>query len=209
MPPLPKQVTGQTSVSAVPENLELLYHVKPDDSVVGPVERDRAHAEGILHRSGMIFLVRSDGRILIQRRNTAREPYPDSYDSSCSFHVTFGETYEAAAKRELKEETGVSAPLTYLGKFTHNDPPENEMVAVFARNSDEHEHTSKEEFSSAKFSTKEEVDKIIAGSAPWLRDGWQMAREKILLIRFSARSYSLSVPLFSLLPATNSESGSS
>ncbi len=172
-------MTDETSVSAVSENLELLYHVKPDDSVVGPVERDRAHAEGILHRSGMIFLVRSDGRILIQRRNAARKTYPESYDSSCSFHVTFGETYEEAAKRELIEETGVSAPLTYLGKFTHYDPPENEMVAVFACNSDEQVHISKEEFSNAKFRTKEEVDKIISLSAPWLRDGWQIAREKI------------------------------
>ncbi len=110
--------------------MELLYRVKPDDSVVGPVERDRAHAEGILHRSGMIFLVRSDGRILIQRRNAARETYPESYDSSCSFHVTFGESYEEAAKRELIEEIGLSAPVTYLGKFAHYDPPENEMVAV-------------------------------------------------------------------------------
>ena len=110
----------------------------------------------------MIFLVGSDKRILIQRRSIARETYPDQYDSSCSFHVTFGESYEEAAKRELIEETGVSAHLKYLGKFVHYDPPENEMVVVFACFSDEQIRISKEEFSSANFCTKEEVDKIVA-----------------------------------------------
>lgn len=159
--------------------MELLYHVEPDDSVVGPVERNRAHAEGILHRSGMIFLVRSDGKILIQHRSASKETFPDCYDSSCSFHVTFGESYEDAAKRELIEEAGISAPLKYLGKFTHYDPPENEMVTVFVCNSDEPPRISEEESSGAEFYTKEEVDRIVAlASAPWLRDGWKLAREK-------------------------------
>lgn len=147
--------------------------------MIGPVERDRAHAEGILHRSGMIFLARSDGRVLIVRRSPAKETYPDCYDSSCSFHVTFGESYEGAAKRELVEETGITAPLTYLGKFTHYDPPENEIVAVFTCTSDDQPQISKEEFSNARFYSKEEIDGIIAVSAPWLRIGWKMAREKI------------------------------
>lgn len=148
--------------------------------MIGSVERNRAHAEGLLHRSGMIFLVRSDGKILIQHRSASKQTFPDCYDSSCSFHVTFGESYEDAARRELMEEAGISAPLSYLGKFTHYDPPENEMVAVFACNSDEPIRISNEESSGAKFCTKEEVEKIVAvGSAPWLRDGWKLARDEI------------------------------
>src|SRR5207244_12184401 len=49
--------------------------------------------------------------------------FPGCWDSSSSFHVTFGETYEQAARGELKEETGISAPLTYLGKFSYHIPP--------------------------------------------------------------------------------------
>ncbi len=160
--------------------MELLYHVTTNDSVVGPVERDRAHADGLLHRSGMIFIVRSDGRILIQHRSASKETFPDCYDSSCSFHVTFGESYEDAAKRELLEEAGIQAPLRYVGKFTHYDPPENEIVAVFACTTDDPVRISKEESSSAEFYTTEEIDNIVElGSAPWLRDGWKLARNKI------------------------------
>lgn len=116
---------------------------------------------------------------MIHRRNADRETYPNCYDSSCSFHVTFGESYEEAARRELVEEVGLSAPLTYLGKFTHYDPPENETVAVYACYSDARTKSNEKEFSSTNFLTKAEVDRIVEQSAPWLRDGWKLAREKI------------------------------
>jgi NADH pyrophosphatase NudC (nudix superfamily) len=94
--------------------------------------------------------------------------------------VTFGESYEDAAKRELIEEIGISAPLRFLGKFMHYHPPENEMVAVFACNSDGQVRIREEESSGGKFCTKEEVEKIVVSeSAPWLRDGWKLARDKI------------------------------
>jgi len=90
--------------------LELLYHVASDDSVFGSIERSKAHLDQILHWSGMIFLIRSDGKILLQRRSPSNATFPGCWDSSSSFHVTFGESYEQAARRELKEEAGVSAP---------------------------------------------------------------------------------------------------
>src|SRR5207302_8792620 len=91
----------------------------------------------ILHRAGMIFVIGSDGRILFQHRSPSKTIFPDCWDSSSSFHVTFGETYEQAARRELKEETGISARRTYLGKFSYHIPPENDIVAVFSCESDD------------------------------------------------------------------------
>ncbi len=161
--------------------MELLYHVRGDDSVVGSVERDRAHARGILHRSGTVFLSRSDGKILLQNRSPGKAIFPDCSDSSCAFHVTFGESYEQAAARELLEELGVSAPLTYLGKFLHNDPPENQVVAVFSCSTDQALKIDESEASGAYFYTPEEVDRILASqrNTPWLRDGWKLARDRV------------------------------
>lgn len=170
LPPIPEQAAVK---------LELLYHVREDDSVVGPVERKRAHSEGILHRAGMVFLRRSDGKVLVQRRSKTKETFPGSYDSSCSFHVRFGETYDEAARRELVEETGITSQLTYLGKFTHFDPPENEIVAVFASESDKVVKIDLDESSVMEFWTKEEVDSIVDGksASPWLRDAWKLLRD--------------------------------
>jgi isopentenyl-diphosphate delta-isomerase len=158
--------------------LELLYHVREDDSVVGPVERKRAHSEALLHRAGMVFLKRSDGKVLVQRRSQTKDTFPGAYDSSCSFHVRFGETYDEAAQRELAEETGITSQLTYLGKFTHFDPPENEIVAVFACQSDEVVKIDPDESSAMEFWSKQEVDSIVDGNSasPWLRDAWKLWR---------------------------------
>jgi len=107
--------------------VEELYHVEKDDSIAGSIERD----DGVLHRAGMVFLMRSDGKILITRRSLSKETFPDAYYSSCAFDVSFGETYEEAARRELFEETGIHDTPEYLGEFSFYEPPENGMVAVF------------------------------------------------------------------------------
>jgi isopentenyldiphosphate isomerase len=160
--------------------MELLCHVTKDDSLIGSIERSKAHLDQILHRSGMIFLFRSDGKILLQRRSLS-STFPGCWDSSSSFRVTFGETYEQAARRELKEETAISARPTYLGKFTYYVPPENEIMAVFYCKSDNPIRTDPAESSEASFHTRDEVNVIAASeaAAPWLRTGWEMLKELI------------------------------
>ena len=147
-----------------------------DDSVIGSIERSKAHRDQILHRSGMIFLMRSDGKILLQRRSPSNATFPGCWDSSSSFHVTFGESYEEAARRELKEETGVSAALTYLGKFTYHVPPENEIVTVFSCRSDDATRIDPAESSEASFHTRDDVNAIAASqtAAPWLTKGCKL-----------------------------------
>lgn len=155
----------------------MLYHVTPDDIVIGPVGRNRAHTEGLCHRSGVIFLVRSDGMVLLQRRSHLKKIFPNRLDSSCSFHVVFGESYEEAAVRELGEETGIWAPVSFLGKFSHHDEPESQIVAVFKCESDDPVTISYEEATNSEFFSKNQVDCIIAREevTPWLRRGWKLA----------------------------------
>jgi len=109
-----------------------------------------------------------------------RETFPNCYDASCSFHVRFGESYEGAAKREMVEETGISPPLTYIGKITHFDPPENEIVAIFLCHSDQNVKIDRSESSAAEYYTKDEVDRIIASKnpSPWLREAWKLVRDE-------------------------------
>jgi isopentenyldiphosphate isomerase len=150
--------------------------VTKDDSVLGSIERSKAHLDQILHRSGMIFLTRFDGKILLQRRSSSNKIFSNCWDSSSSFHVTFGESYEEAARRELKEETGLSVPLKYLGKFSYHVPPENEIVAVFSCRSDDPVIIDRAESSEASFYARDEVSAIAESevAAPWLLKGWSV-----------------------------------
>jgi len=100
--------------------------------------------------------------------------FSNCWDSSSSFHVAFGDSYEQAARLELKEETGVSTVLTYVGKFLCHIPPENEIVAVFSCGSDDPVRIDRGESSEASFKTRDEVTAIAESEAgaPWLRKGW-------------------------------------
>jgi isopentenyl-diphosphate delta-isomerase type 1 len=162
--------------------MEELYHVDGDDSVVGTVMKDDAHKRGVLHRAGMIFIIRRDGKILLTKRSLSKKTFPNMYDCSCAFHVTFGESYEEAAKRELSEETGIHGILQYMGKFSFLEPPENEMVAVFRCPSNEPLTIDREESTAAVFYSITDVDRIVASEevTPWLREGWRLVRNHIL-----------------------------
>lgn len=160
---------------------ELLYWVTEDDTVLGSVDRDRAHAEGILHRSGIVFLQRPDGRILVQHRSPSKQTFPDCFDASAAFHVTFGETYGQAAARELREEAGVSASLSFVGTFLHRDPPEHQVVAVFTASSDAPVRIDRTESIGGEFLSKDRVEALVRGErvTPWLRGGWALVRERL------------------------------
>jgi len=156
---------------------ELLYQVTEEDEEVGPVERAVAHTHGLLHRSGLVFLLRPDARIVIQHRSPAKATFPDAYDASAAFHVTFGESYAEAAERELREEAGISAPLRCLGRFIHHDPPEHQVVAVFLGWSRDPIRIDPSEATGYELLTRYEVDRRVRDGpvTPWLRDGWPLA----------------------------------
>lgn len=81
------------------------------------VERGRAHAEGILHRTSHVWLVRQKDdctQILLQKRCDTKDSFPGCYDISSAGHIPAGVGYEASAVRELSEELGVTAQESEL-----------------------------------------------------------------------------------------------
>ena len=55
----------------------------------------------------------SDGRMLIQQRQSCKRSYPDYWDISCGGCAISGETSQQAAERELFEELGIRLELTH------------------------------------------------------------------------------------------------
>lgn len=155
---------------------EWLYCIDENDEVIGKVSRSDAHERMVLHRSGMIFLENSKGKIFLTFRSPKKTIFGGRYDSSAAFHVTYGESYEESAKREMKEELGVNAPLVYIGKFKHKDFPEYQFLAVFVCKWDKKITLDEKESERGGFYTKKEVSEIVAGGkvTPWLRDGWKL-----------------------------------
>lgn len=87
------------------------------------VSRDKAHSDGILHRTAHVWVLRQhDGhaQVLLQRRSECKDSFPGMFDTSSAGHVPAGDEPQESALRELKEELGISAvpaDLAFAGTF--------------------------------------------------------------------------------------------
>ena len=97
---------------------ELFDVCNRDDRVIGQARREDVHAQNLLHRAVHIWVLRTDGRLVVQRRSASKDQYPNGLTSSASGHLDSGEDYLDAAIRELGEELGLhGVELQYVVKL--------------------------------------------------------------------------------------------
>lgn len=80
-------------------------------------ERSRVHAQGDLHRTSHVWIVREkqgELQILVQKRSQNKDSFPGCYDISSAGHIPAGEGFEESAVRELFEELGIRADSSEL-----------------------------------------------------------------------------------------------
>ena len=109
---------------------EFVDIVDDDDCVVATVPRAEMRAKRLQHRAVSIAVMSTDGRLLVHRRADDKDVWPGMWDIAAGGVVSAGETYQAAAARELAEELGVHADtLEHLGEGRFID----ESVALIGR----------------------------------------------------------------------------
>ena len=72
-----------------------------------------AHKNGLYHASVHIWLYTKDNQILIQKRQTNKQAFPNLWDVSVAGHIAYKELPSDAAIRETAEEIGL--------KIEHSD----------------------------------------------------------------------------------------
>ena len=121
----------------VSKNEELFDVVDEQNQLIGVRPRSEVHRLNLRHRAAHIFLFRSDGSMLIHLRTATKEEFPSVWTSSASGHVSSGEGYAESAERELQEELGISARLTFVAKFDAYPETSNEFTELFVAHSDD------------------------------------------------------------------------
>ena len=111
---------------------EFFAVVDEDDKVVGKATREKCHSKlRLIHRSVCIFVVNDRNEVFLQKRSMSKDLYPGFFTGSATGHVDYGEDYDEAAKRELKEELGIDAPLLKLGKAKSFTKSEREISMLY------------------------------------------------------------------------------
>jgi isopentenyldiphosphate isomerase len=111
---------------------EVVDVIDEQDHVLGQVTRARMRREHLLHRVVAVLCCDSQGRVYIHRRTDSKDLFPGLYDMFVAGTVGAGESYAAAATRELGEELGVhGAPLTRLFHHRYEGPDTRSHTEVF------------------------------------------------------------------------------
>ncbi len=113
-----------------PEEVFIIVDAK--DKILGYYTRYECHrSKELIHRAIGVVILNDKEEILLQKRSKGKDIHPGFYTMSVSGHVNRGETYRAAASRELFEELGIKIPLQKKIKFLLEMPNETEMDTVF------------------------------------------------------------------------------
>src|SRR5579872_1691656 len=105
---------GFLSTIGMPEYFDV---VDENDKIIGIKPKAECLAKGLLHRAILVFLLNEKNEVYIQRRAKNALFYGGFWSASCTGHVSSGETYDDAAKREMIEELAVKCNPKEKGKF--------------------------------------------------------------------------------------------
>jgi len=94
--------------------------VNEHDEELGVREKLQAHLDGALHRAFSIFLFNDDGALLLQQRHPDKYHSGGLWSNTCCSHPRPGEPLEAAARRRLQEEMGVTCDLRRVFGFVYH-----------------------------------------------------------------------------------------
>jgi isopentenyldiphosphate isomerase len=86
---------------------EFVDEVDQNDTVLRVVTRAQMRAGRLMHRAVFIAVVSTAGQLLIHRRSESKDLWPGWWDIAVGGVVGAGESYDAAAIREVREEIGL------------------------------------------------------------------------------------------------------
>jgi len=162
--------------------MEYFYVVDEDDNVIGKASREECHkGNSLIHRSVYVFVINGKNEVFLQKRSKMKDLYPGYYTGSATGHVDYGETYEDAAKRELKEELGIEGvPLTFVCKFKSFSRIEREISALFICRYDGPIKIDEEEIEEGGFYSIPEIEEALRSGEKKFAHGFKVAFKEFL-----------------------------
>ena len=114
-------------------NEEIFPVVDENGTTVGKATRGECHSGSkLLHPVVHLHLFDSSGRIYLQQRPLWKDIQPGRWDTAVGGHIDYGETVEAALRRETQEELGLTGlSVEFLLKYVFESERERELVHVF------------------------------------------------------------------------------
>ena len=115
---------------------EIFDVVDENDVVLRQEKRSVVHAENLLHRAVHILVFNKKKEVLLQKRSSLKDKFPGAWDSSAAGHLESGETYDACALRELREELGIDIEVQHVAQIKPSANTGWEHIGVYVARHD-------------------------------------------------------------------------
>jgi len=140
---------------------ELIDIVDENDKVIDTMMRKKMRESNLLHRGVFVFVFDSKGELFLQKRSMNKTIFPGLWGIGAGGGVQTGESYEIAAKRELKEELGVDGEIEFMFDCRFNSNEDNYKGKVYKIIYDGKITIAKEEIDEGCFKTIDEIKAMI------------------------------------------------
>lgn len=146
---------------------DLLPVVDEYDKVIEIQRRRQVHLGRLRHRAVQIGVVTPEGRVWLQKRSQAKDAWPGAWDLSSTGHVDAGESYDEAARRELREELGIENRPAFVTKVEACERTGWEFQSLYAlRWAGEITEFNRQEIEQMRAFTLEEIREMMRGNSP-------------------------------------------
>jgi len=138
---------------------EWLDVVDEQGNVFDTARRRELHSNpDMIHRAVHIIVANPQGHIFLQKRAETKDIQPGKWDTSVGGHLSIGESFKDAAKRELREELGIrGVPLEKLYSYLWKTDVETESVRTYFCVYDGEFRLDKDELDTGRYWTHEEI----------------------------------------------------
>jgi isopentenyldiphosphate isomerase len=87
---------------------DLVDVVDEADRVIGQAARRDVRRKNLRHRSVYVLVFNAAGQLFVHRRTLSKDVFPGHWDVAVGGVLNAGEGYDEGARRELREELGVT-----------------------------------------------------------------------------------------------------
>jgi 16S rRNA (adenine1518-N6/adenine1519-N6)-dimethyltransferase len=163
-------------------NKERFPVVDKNDRILRDASRSDVHANNLRHRAVHILIFNPAGEVYLQQRSRWKDRHPLRWDSSAAGHVMAAESYDETARRELKEELGVSVPLKRISKLSASERTDQEFVWLYRGEVVGNLSPNRTEIETGAFFPETIIDGWVAARpndfAPGFIECWKLYRRK-------------------------------
>ncbi|MFA6525194.1 MAG: NUDIX domain-containing protein [Patescibacteria group bacterium] len=143
--------------------MEYIDVVNDQDQVVGKATRKEIYQNLLTHRIVHVLVFNSAGEMALQLRGRNVSYLPLHWCTSAGGHVNSSESYEVAAKRELKEECGIDTEIEFMYQDVYfHENKLKKFLAIFRTMYNEPLIMKNEEVERIEFFSIEKIKQMIA-----------------------------------------------